>query len=203
MTDTSAAAHPHSRSCDPYLGCPPWEIGAPQPAMLALAENGELHGRVLDVGCGTGEHTLIAAASGLDATGIDTSARALRTAEEKARERGLTARFVRHDALRLAELGETFDTALDSLFLHGLTAADRAVYVDGLHTVVRPGGRLFVLCYSDRHTGEPDVPHKLSRDELESCFTDGWVVESVEATVCRSNVHAGGIAAWLATCRRT
>lgn len=181
---------------------PPWDIGRPQPALLALARNGALCGRVLDIGCGTGEHTLMAAAVGLDATGIDLAADALRIAGQKAHERGLTARFLRHDALRVGELGELFDTALDSLVLHALDAADRAVYLDAVRSVLRPGGRLFVLGYSDRHTGQPAVPHELSRSDITSCFTDGWVLESVQPTVCASNLHADGVAAWLITCTR-
>src|ERR1039458_3550152 len=35
-----------------YAGTPPWDIGRPQPAFLALAEAGTIRGRVLDVGCG-------------------------------------------------------------------------------------------------------------------------------------------------------
>jgi 2-polyprenyl-3-methyl-5-hydroxy-6-metoxy-1,4-benzoquinol methylase len=68
---------------------------------------------VLDVGCGTGEHALMAAALGLDATGVDLARSALHTAEHKARDRGLTARFLLWDARKLAELGERFDTVLD------------------------------------------------------------------------------------------
>jgi SAM-dependent methyltransferase len=60
-----------------YAGTPPWDIGRPQPAFLELAERGELRGRVLDVGCGTGEHALMAASFGLEATGIDTSPTAI------------------------------------------------------------------------------------------------------------------------------
>jgi SAM-dependent methyltransferase len=52
----------------------------PQPAFLALAEAGAIHGRVLDVGCGTGEHALMCAALGLDATGVDLSGVALHAA---------------------------------------------------------------------------------------------------------------------------
>ena len=41
-----------------YATTPPWDIGRPQPAFLALAEASAIQGRVLDVGCGTGEHRL-------------------------------------------------------------------------------------------------------------------------------------------------
>jgi ubiquinone/menaquinone biosynthesis C-methylase UbiE len=197
-----SAHHASGRLEDLYTSRPPWDIGAPQPAFVALVQGGAIRGRVLDVGCGTGEHTLMAAAAGLDATGVDLAANALQTAERKARERGLAARFLRHDALRLAEFGEVFDTAWDSLVLHSFDAADRAAYLGGLRTVLRPGSRLFVLCFSDRHTGEPDVPHKLSRKDIESCFTNGWALESLQATMCSSNRHVDGIAAWLATCTR-
>ncbi len=32
-----------------------WDIGRPQKEFIRLAENGEISGRVLDVGCGKGE----------------------------------------------------------------------------------------------------------------------------------------------------
>src|SRR5436309_4815835 len=101
-----------------YAGRPRWDIGRPQPAFLALAEAGAIQGRVLDVGCGTGEHVLMAAGLGLDATGVDLAAAALRAAEDKARDRGSTARFLVHDARRLADLGESFDTVLDCGLVH-------------------------------------------------------------------------------------
>jgi SAM-dependent methyltransferase len=63
-----------------YAGTPPRDIGRPQPAFLALAEAGELRGRVLDVGCGTGEHALLAARLGLEATGVDVAAAAIAAA---------------------------------------------------------------------------------------------------------------------------
>ena len=61
----------------------PWDIGLPQPAFVRLAEQGLLSGRVLDSGCGTGEHTLLAAAHGADATGVDVSGRAIQRARER------------------------------------------------------------------------------------------------------------------------
>ena len=121
---------------------------------------------MLDVGCGTGEHTLLAAGLGLDATGVDLASNALRTAREKALQRGLAARFLLHDARRLAQLGEVFDTVLDSLVFHSFNDAERAAYPDGLRTVLRPQGRLFVLCFSDRQPDETGVPHKLTRQQI-------------------------------------
>jgi 2-polyprenyl-3-methyl-5-hydroxy-6-metoxy-1,4-benzoquinol methylase len=107
MADTPAFSQHAGRTPeDSYAGDrPPWDIGRPQPAFLALAEAGAIRGRVLDAGCGTGEHTLLAAGLGLDATGVDLASNALDTARQKARDRGLAARFVRQDARRLADLG--------------------------------------------------------------------------------------------------
>ena len=51
-----------------------------QPAFLRLAKGGLLTGRVLDAGCGTGEHALLAARSGAEAVGVDVSARAIERA---------------------------------------------------------------------------------------------------------------------------
>jgi SAM-dependent methyltransferase len=68
---------------------------------------------VLDSGCGTGENTLLAAAHGADAVGVDLSGRAVARARAKAAERGLAARFETGDVLRLGDLGLAFDTVID------------------------------------------------------------------------------------------
>src|SRR5579872_3447642 len=117
MTDLQPNAMPgpaSSRSIEDfdemYRGTPPWDIGRPQPVFLRLADEGLIQGRVLDAGCGTGEHVLMAAERGLDVTGVDAAPSAIEAAQRKAADRGLTARLVVFDALRLAELQEQFDT---------------------------------------------------------------------------------------------
>ena len=65
---------------DSYTGqAPPWDIGRPQPAFLHLADAGALNGALLDAGCGTGEHTILAACRGAVALGIDVSPRRSRS----------------------------------------------------------------------------------------------------------------------------
>ena len=131
MADTTAHHRPHGGPANLYDSPPPWDIGRQQPAFQRLARDGAITGRVLDAGCGTAGHTLMAAGRGLDATGIDLSATALHIAGRKARERRPTARFPHHDARDLAALGESFGTVLDCGLFHVLGGADRAAYVAG------------------------------------------------------------------------
>jgi len=185
-----------------YAGRPRWDIGRPQPAFLALAQSGAIIGRVLDVGCGTGEHVLMCAAAGLDATGVDLAAAAISAAERKAHERGLTARFLRRDVRRLADIGESFDTVLDSgLLVHVLDdEQDRDDYLRGLRTVLPPGGRYFVLCFSGP---DPNTRARhLTREDIAACFAQGWRIDSVEATVLDSRTDEDGIPAWLVALTR-
>src|SRR5580704_203117 len=97
---------------------PPWDIGRPQPAFVALAESGLLTGQVLDVGCGTGEHALLAAIRGAKATGVDISPAAIEQARAKAEERGLDVQFQVEDALDLRQLDLSFDVIIDSGVFH-------------------------------------------------------------------------------------
>jgi cyclopropane fatty-acyl-phospholipid synthase-like methyltransferase len=126
---------------DVYVtGVPPWDIGRPQPAFLRLAERGLLSGQVLDAGCGTGEHTLLAAAHGAEAVGVDVSPTAIARARAKAAERGLDARFEVGDALDLGRLGLTFGTVIDSGLFHVFGDEERPRYAASLASVLRSGG---------------------------------------------------------------
>ena len=137
-----------------YAGTPPWDIGRPQPGFAALAASGSLSGRLLDVGCGTGEHALMAAGAGLDATGIDIAPSAIRLAEAKAKERGVAARFIVGDACALDTLGEQFDTVLDCGLFHVFDDDDRPRFVASLAAAVVDGGRYSMLCFSEHEPGD-------------------------------------------------
>ena len=206
---TSSQSLPHHGPAAPhvpgdlYAYPPPWDIGRPQPAFAALAEAGAIRGRVLDASCGTGEHVLMCAALGLDVTGVDLSASALRAAQAKARDRGLTARFLRQDARHLAHLGERFGTVLDCGLFHVFTDADRRLYTDSLRAALEPGGRHFMLCFSNRQPGQWGPVRKITREEITATFAGGWRVDSVQPATIDITTDPAGIRAWLAVLTRT
>ena len=181
----------------------PWDIGRPQPAFVRLADGGLLRGRVLDAGCGSGEHALLAAARGADVVGVDVSPRAIDRARRKAGERGLTVRFEVADALSLGELGLTFDTVIDSGLFHVFDDADRARYVTSLASVLEPGGTCYLMCFSDRQPGTMG-PRRVSQEELRASFSDGWDVTAIVAEAFEVNPGLGTptAQAWLATIHR-
>jgi len=185
---------------------PPWDIGRPQPEFERLVDAGAIAGRVIDVGCGTGENALMAAAHGLEVVGVDVSQAAVERAQAKADERGLAADFRVWDALKLKRLVEqvgVFDNAIDSGVFHTFSDEDRPRYVSGVASAVRPGGRLFLMCFSER---EPEWggPRRVTQAEIRAAFSAerGWSVDEIRAARFATNHPGGGSHAWLATMRR-
>ena len=185
-----------------YASTPPWDIGAPQPAFAALAADGRLKGRVLDVGCGTGEHVLMAAEAGLDTTGIDISPTAIRLAEAKAGERQIRARFVVGDAFELGSLGEQFDTVLDCGLFHVFEDDDRRRFVASLRSAMTSGGRYFMLCFSEE---EPPGwgPRRVTQQEIREAFSDGWQVEGIEPAAIQVTVRPEPVRSWVSSIVRS
>lgn len=189
-----------------YAGKAPWEIGKPQEPFIAVANR--VVSPVLDAGCGTGENALFFAARGHRVTGIDFLETPIRQARVKASERGLSARFLVKDALTLPDWTERFASVIDSGLFHGFSDDDRQRYVEGLTVVLVPGGRLFLLCFSDEEPGARG-PRRVSRQEIYDAFAGGWEIESIQRSRFELIPEAmgtwfseGGAKSWFAIIQR-
>ena len=192
-----------------YQGQAPWDTGRPQPAIIRLAEAGQIRGSVLDVGCGTGENVVYLAARGHYCWGLDFVPVAIERAKAKAVERGINANFIVGNALELKSLGRQFDTVIDCGLFHTFSGEERPVFVQGIAEVLRPGGLLYILCFSDQEPGT-EGPRRIRQQELRVAFQVGWKVNRIEPTRFEAVEMAGGMAvspggpkAWLATIERT
>lgn len=204
-------------------GTPPWVIGEPQPAIVELEQTGVVAGRVLDVGCGLGEHTILLTALDYDVRGVDYAPAAIEQARANAAAKGVAARFEVADAMNLPADG-AYDTILDSALFHVFgDDADRARYVASLHGAVRPGGLVHVLALSDAGRGfgpqvtEAQIRAAFGADERSrEEHAHGWVIEALDTTTYRGvvgEVHAEALGepvgatldepAWLMRVRRT
>ncbi len=181
-----------------YEGTPPWEIGRPQRAIAELVESGRMKpGRVLDLGCGTGENALLLAERGFEVVGVDAARAAVAKAHRKAGTRGINAEFLVHDALSVSALATRFDIVLDSGFFHTLSDEGRVTYREELSNVMRPGGELFILCFSD-HEPNWGGPRRVTEADLRATFDRPFFVESLTRTLYETITEAGGAEAWLA-----
>ena len=189
-----------------YAGKPPWDIDKPQALFTQAAER--ITGTVLDAGCGTGENALYFAARGCKVTGIDFIEGPIEQVRRKARERGLSVDFVVKDALTLADWSQRFDNAIDSGLFHVFSDEDRRRYVEGLKTVLKPGGHFYLACFSDAEPGTHG-PRRVTKGELETSFARGWEIESIEPShfevrpdLKDITFSPGGPKAWFGVFRR-
>ncbi len=105
-----------------YQDIPPWEIGAPQPAMSALLGRYPPSSPILDVGCGSGDLSIYLAQLGNQVLGIDFVEKAIANAREKAGSLPLQVanllEFQVADALHPSRLQRQFGAVVDSGFFH-------------------------------------------------------------------------------------
>ncbi len=137
--------------------------------------------RIIDIGCGTGRHTIELAKRGYSVTGIDLSEAQLRRAREKAEMENVVVEFLRHDARKLPFAGE-FDVAImlcdgafplmetDEMNFEILESATKALKSPGklIFTSLNGLYPLFRLVSSSREPGatQEDVDEPRSQFDL-------------------------------------
>jgi len=180
----------------------PWDIGRAQAEFVRLSDTGWIGGVVIDVGCGTGENALYFAHAGHEVVGVDFAPEAIDRARRKAADRKIAAQFEIADALDLSAYANSFDTATDCGVFHVFDDHDRAAYVRSVRGVLRPGGHMFVMCFSERVPGDWG-PRRVTQRELRDAFSDGWRVDDIsEARFDVASDDVTTVDAWLTSVTR-
>ena len=180
---------------------PPWDIGRAQQEIVQLARRKQRSGSILDLGSGTGQNALYLASLGHERWGVDSSPNAIAKAKKKAQERRLKVRFLVRDALELGDLGRTFDNVIDTGLFHILSDEERTLYALTIASILRPGVKYYMLCFSDHET-ELLGPRHVTRREIRATFRDGWRINYIRAARFEDNIHMDGANAWLSSITR-
>lgn len=165
----------------------PWDIGEAQPEIVRLVEQGEVRDEVLDAGCGLGDNALLLAARGHRVVGVDGSPTAIREAERRAADKGLSVEFVVDDVTRLDGLDQRFSTVLDSALYHCLGAAQRAAYAAALHRVTKPGAQLHLFCFRADELGAAPTPGPVDEQDLRANLGGHWKILDLGRTHYTTN----------------
>jgi SAM-dependent methyltransferase len=175
---------------------PPWSIGAPQPELAALVEQGKVRSEVLDAGCGQAALSLALAALGYQVVGLDGSETAVAAARAAAQARGLhSASFARADITDFDGYDGRFSTVMDSGLLHALPVDRRQDYLRCIHRAAAPGASLFILAFSQEAFGaDHPGPNGFTAEELQDTVATLWAVDDVQPGVLYANdtPRAGG-----------
>lgn len=107
--------------------------------------------RILDLGCGTGGHSLVLAKRGYDVVGVDISNEMLNIARSKAKEAGLQVKFVQGDIAKL-NLKEKFDAVISMFAVIGYQTTDKGILKSfgAAKKHLLPGGLFLFDCWHGR-----------------------------------------------------
>lgn len=146
--------------------------------------------RILDLGCGIGRHVIYLAGLGVEAYGVDLSARAIRTALRWAKQErllGLERRVVQGDVRRLPWPSGHFDHALSHGVLDSMPWETARTAVGEVARVLRPAG--FFYCdlvsgddsrHSREFAGEERVTTAHEKGTVQSYFNFGKITRLIE-----------------------
>jgi SAM-dependent methyltransferase len=178
-----------------YQGAPPWEIGAPQPAMAALLSRILPAGPILDLGCGSGDLAIYLAKLGYEVVGIDFVESAIKNAQDKLgslpHETRQLLNFQVADALKPTRLQKKFGAVVDSGFYHLFDTEQCARLVDEIADTLHPNGRYYLHEFAIEFS-VPNVPRQVTADELQARFTVdiGWRILEIQTVEFLNRVAA-------------
>ena len=160
---TQSAEHWNER----YItGDLPWDTGRPDGRLSEILDRYSISPcRAIDIGCGTGTNAIYLAGKGFDVTGVDISAAAVKAAEKKAVEAGVTANFRQMDILGQPD-HITTDFVFDRGCFHSFDShRQRSQYARNVHSILSENGLwLSIIGNTDGPPRDPGPPRRSAID---------------------------------------
>lgn len=181
-----------------YEGSPQWDIGSPQPEFVKSFERNEFSkGKLLDVGCGTGDNAIFFAEKGYSVSGIDIVEKAIEKARLKAENRRVKVNFKRINVLDLKRefKKSEFSIIIDSGLFHVLSDSERLIFVQQIHYVLKYQGSYFMMCFSDKEESEQG-PRRVSKDEIIQVFSPLFKINYIRPALFKGKKNIKGYKAY-------
>jgi hypothetical protein len=162
----------------------PWDRAVPNPLLVEWFDKHKLSGAgrpAAVVGFGNGRDAEFIAIRGFATTAFEVS----ETAVSAARKRwpGSPVNYVKGDLLALPpEWNQAFSLVLESLTIQSLPRDIRKSAIEGVRSLVAPGGTLLVIAtaIADDAPVQEDPPWPLKESEVKSIAGDGLRLTSLE-----------------------
>jgi len=150
--------------------------------------------RILDLGCGAGNHSIWLAKRGHRVTGVDFVENAIDIAKTEATQEGVSVDFIRGDVLEYSPDGE-FDVIYDRGCLHCLESRDRPAYRKRIMSWLSQDGD-YVLVHFGRvvpFDWRPVGPRRRSRREIRNMVAPELTEQAHMTHLERSGLPMGPI----------
>lgn len=130
--------------------------------------------KVVDLGCGSGRHSIALAEKDFTVTAVDYSDRALDLAKKWAKNKDLEITFKKSNIYKKLPFNENkFDAALAVDSLHYGSREDLENALDEIRRIIKSGGLLFLTL--PIMVGEPVVTHLVfTEDEISGMLKDNY-----------------------------
>ena len=152
-------------------GDTPWDIGKPDFNLVQTLTTIPIRPcKALDIGCGTGDNSILLAQKNFQVTGIDISEMAIQKAIEKAAKANVECTFMVMDFLTSKIEGVLFGLAFDRGCFHSLNSdAERHSFAANVAAHLEKDGIwLSLVGNADEQRHTPGPPQRTARDIVNS-----------------------------------
>jgi len=166
----------------------PWDTGHPDSYLVRMvSEWPSCAAQVLEIGCGTGTNSIWLAGQGFTVTGLDISSSAIAIARKRAREQGVSCRFLVDDFLSCPLADAPYTLVFDRGCFHStVEPQEREGFVRRVASCLGEGGLWFSLIGNSDQPSEGKGPPRLSATEIVASVEPGFEILTLRSCLLES-----------------